>query len=116
MKVTNAQALVVGAGWRPWIFVKVETDEGITGWGECSDARTPNGIAAAVTDLKTILVGQDPCAFEARFADMTRMTRSSPGGIAAKASAGIENALLDIKARALGISVAELFGGPTRDQ
>ena len=116
MKITNAQGFVVDAGWRPWIFVKVETDEGLTGWGECSDARTPLGIVGAVADLKAILVGQDPRAFEARFADMIRLTRSSPGGIAAKAMAGIECALLDIKAKALGISVAELFGGPIRDQ
>ena len=116
MKITNVQGFVVDAGWRPWIFVKVETDEGLTGWGECSDARTPLGIVGAVADLKAILVGQDPRAFEARFADMVRLTRSSPGGIAAKAGAGVELALLDIKAKALGISVAELFGGPIRDQ
>lgn len=116
MKITNAEAMVVDAGWRPWIFVKVETDEGITGWGECSDARTPLGIVGAVADLKQILVGHDPRAYEARFADMIRLTRSSPGGIAAKATAGIELALLDIKAKALGISVCELFGGPIRDQ
>ena len=47
---------------------------------------------------------------------MLRATRQSPGGIAAKAIAGIELALLDLKARALGVSVAELFGGPTRDE
>ena len=49
-----------------------------------------------------------------RFWDMLRFTRQSPGGIAAKAIAGIDCALIDIKAKALGISVAELFGGPTR--
>ena len=47
---------------------------------------------------------------------MLRGTRQSPGGIAAKAIAGVELALIDIKARALGISVVELFGGPTREQ
>jgi L-alanine-DL-glutamate epimerase-like enolase superfamily enzyme len=46
---------------------------------------------------------------------MLRATRQSPGGIAAKAIAGIDCALLDVKAKALGISVTELFGGPTRD-
>jgi L-alanine-DL-glutamate epimerase-like enolase superfamily enzyme len=69
-----------------------------------------------VRDLSTILVGQDPRAYEARFADMHRATRSSSGGIAARAIAGIECALVDIKARALGISVTELLGGPTRDR
>lgn len=116
MKITNIETFIVGAGWRPWIFVKVETDEGIPGWGECSDTRTPLGIAGTIANLKPLLVGQDPKAFEARFRDMIRGTRSSPGGIAAKAIAGVECALVDIKAKALGISVVELFGGPTRDK
>jgi len=116
MRITKVETFVVGAGWRAWIFVKAETDEGLTGWGECSDTRAPLGVTGAVADLAAIIVGQDPRAFEARFIDMTRTLRSNSGGIAAKAIAGIEGALLDIKAQALGISVAELFGGPTRDR
>ena len=63
-----------------------------------------------------MLIGQDPRAFETRFIDMARLTRSSPGGIAARAMAGIECALVDIAARARNISVTELLGGPTRDR
>src|SRR5215217_6329185 len=116
MKITNLETFVVDGGWRAWTYVKVETDEGITGWGECSDTRVPNATAGAVRDLATVLVGQDPRAYEARFMDMARLTRSSSGGIAARAIAGIECALVDIKARSLGISVTELLGGPTRDR
>ena len=115
MKVTNIETFVVDAGWRPWIFVKVETDEGVTGYGECSDGRNPNGVAGTIKDLTPLLIGRDPRAYEMRFWDMIRGSRQSPGGIAAKAIAGIECALVDIKAKALGISVVELFGGPTRD-
>ena len=116
MKITNIETFVVDAGWRPWTFVKVETDEGITGYGECSDGRSPHGIVGTIKDLERVLIGTDPRAFEMRFWDMIRGTRQSPGGIAAKAIAGIECALIDIKAKALGISVVELFGGPTRDK
>ena len=116
MKITNIETFIVDAGWRPWTFVKVETDEGITGWGECSDGRAPHGVVGTIADLQSTLIGQDPRAFEARFWDMWRALRQSPGGIAAKAMAGVECALVDIKAKALGISVAELFGGPTRNQ
>jgi len=116
MKITRLETFIVDGGWRAWTYVKVETDEGITGWGECSDTRVPHAIAGAVRDLETMLVGQDPCAFEARFIDMARTLRSSPGGIAVRAIAGIECALLDIKARSLGISVTELLGGPTRER
>ena len=116
MKITKLETFVVDGGWRAWTYVKVETDEGITGWGECSDTRVPHAVTGAVRDLATILVGQDPCAFEARFIDMARMTRSSSGGIAARAIAGIECALVDIKARSVGLSVTELLGGPTRER
>ena len=116
MKITDVECFVADGGWRPWIFVKIETDEGVTGYGECSDNWSPHAIAGAVEDLKPLLIGADPRPYEMRFWDMVRATRQSPGGIAAKAIAGIECALVDIKAKALGVSVAELFGGPTRDR
>ncbi len=115
MKITHIEPFLIDAGWRPWIYVKVETDEGITGWGECSDSRTPHAIVGAIRDFAPRLIGSDPRAYEMRFQDMLRPTRQSMGGVAAKAMAGIELALVDIKARALGISVVELFGGPTRN-
>lgn len=116
MKITNIETFIVDAGWRPWIFVKMETDEGVTGWGECSDGKTPHGVVGTIQDLKPVLIGQDPRAYEMRFWDMIRGSRQSPGGIAAKAIAGVELAMIDIKAKALGISVVELFGGPTREE
>ena len=115
MKITNIETFIVDAGWRPWTFVKVETDEGITGYGECSDGRNPNGVVGTIKDFTPLLIGRDPRPYEMRFWDMIRGSRQSPGGIAAKAIAGLECALIDIKAKALGISVVELFGGPTRD-
>lgn len=115
MKITNIETFMVDGGWRPWIYVKVETDEGVTGYGECTDPRSPHGVVGTIQDLTPVLIGQDPRAYEMRFWDMLRSTRQSPGGIAAKAIAGIDCALLDVKAKALGISVTELFGGPTRD-
>lgn len=115
MKITNIETFIVDGGWRPWIFVKVDTDEGVSGYGECSDGRNPQGVTGAIRDLTPLLIGCDPRAYEIRFWDMIRGSRQSPGGIAAKAIAGIELALVDIKAKALGISVVELFGGPTRE-
>ena len=116
MKIINVESFIVDAGWRPWIFVKVETDEGITGYGECSVSRSPFAMAGAIEDLKPVIIGTDPRAYEMRFWDMSRRAIAEPLGIRAKAIAGVELALLDIKARALGISVVELFGGPTRDK
>jgi galactonate dehydratase len=116
MKITDVESFIVDAGWRPWVFVKVETDKGIVGYGECSVSRAPFAVAGAIEDLKSLLLGTDPRAYEMRFWEMSRQAIAEPLGIRAKAIAGVELALLDIKARALGISVIELFGGPTRDK
>ena len=116
MKITGLDTFVVDAGWRPWQFVAVRTDAGLTGYGECSDGRNPYGVVGAVRDFEPVLVGQDPRPVELRYWDLYRMARQSPGGVAAKAIAGIELALWDVKAKALGVPVYELFGGPLRER
>jgi L-alanine-DL-glutamate epimerase-like enolase superfamily enzyme len=115
MKVTRVETFHADGGWRPWTFVKVQTDDGLTGWGECSDSRNPLGIAGCVRDFEPLLVGQDPRPVERLYWDLVRRSRQNLGGISHKAIAGIELALWDIKARALGVPVYELWGGPLRD-
>ena len=102
MKIANVETFIVDGGWRPWIFVKIETDEGLVGYGECTDPRSPHGVLGTIQDLTSVLIGQDPRAYEMRFWDMLRATRQSPGGIAAKAIAGVDCALLDVKAKLWG--------------
>ena len=115
-KITEIETFVVDAGWRPWQFVAVRTSDGITGYGEISDGRTPYGIVGTIADMEPVLLGGDPLAVEARYWDMYRLARQSPGGVVAKAIAGIELALWDIKGKALGVPVYSLFGGPTRER
>ena len=116
MKVARLETLFCDAGWRPWIFLKATTDDGLVGWAEITDSHgSPRGLAGIVEDLEPVVVGRDPRAGERIYWDLYRHTRQSPGSVIAKAIAGVENALLDIKAKALGVPVYELFGGPTRD-
>jgi L-alanine-DL-glutamate epimerase-like enolase superfamily enzyme len=115
MRITRVQAFHCDAGWRPWTFVKVDTDVGIVGWGECSDGRNPYGVAGSVRDLEPLLRGEDPRAVQRLYWDMLRAFRQNLGGTSHKAIAGVELALWDIKAKALGVPVYELFGGPMRD-
>jgi galactonate dehydratase len=116
MKVASLETLFCDAGWRPWIFLKATTDDGLVGWAEITDSHgSPRGLAGIVEDLAPVVVGQDPRATERIYWELYRHTRQSPGSVVAKAIAGIENALLDVKARALDVPVYELFGGPTRD-
>jgi galactonate dehydratase len=115
MKVSRLETLFCDAGWRPWIFVKATTDDGAVGWSEVTDSHgSPRGLAAIVEDLAPLVVGRDARAVESIYWDLYRATRQSPGGVIQKAIGGIENALLDLKAKALGVPVYELFGGPTR--
>src|SRR3990172_8370213 len=116
MKITGIDTFVVDAGWRPWQFVAVRTDSGVTGYGEMSDGRNPYGVVGAVDDFRPILLGKDPREVERLYWDLYRMARQSPGGIAAKAIAGIELALWDVKAKDLGVPVWGLFGGPVRER
>src|SRR3982075_3651519 len=116
MRIKRVQAFLCDAGWRPWIFVKVETDAGLVGWGECSDSRNPYGVAGSVRDLEDLLLGEDPRYIERLYWDMLRTFRQNLGGTSHKAIAGVELALWDIKAKALGVPVYELFGGPMRDR
>ena len=116
MKITTIETFLVDAGWRHWIFVKVETDDGLVGWGECSDSRVTHGVVGAIEDFRPFIIGKDPRAVEALYWGMFKIARQNLGGIAHKAIAGIEMALWDIKAKALGVPVYELFGGPTRDR
>ena len=115
MKVATLETLYCDAGWRPWIFLKATTDDGLVGWSEVTDSHgSPRGLAGIVEDLAPLVVGRDPRAGEAVYWDLYRATRQSPGGVVAKAIAAIENALLDLTAKALGVPVYELFGGPLR--
>ncbi len=116
MKVARLETLLCDAGWRPWIFLKLTTDDGLVGWAEVTDSHgSPRGLVGVIDDLAPLVVGRDPRAVEAVYWDLYRATRQSPGSIIAKALAAVENALLDVKAKALGIPVYELFGGPTRE-
>jgi L-alanine-DL-glutamate epimerase-like enolase superfamily enzyme len=116
MKVARLETLFCDAGWRPWIFLKATTDDGRVGWAEITDSHgSPRGLAGIVEDLAPLVVGRDARAVEAIYWDLYRATRQSPGGVIQKAIGGIENALLDVKAKALGVPVHELFGGPTRE-
>src|SRR5436309_85825 len=116
MKVARLETLFCDAGWRPWIFLKATSGDGAVGWAEITDSHgSPHGLAGILEDLAPLVVGRDPRAVERIVWDLFRATRQSPGSVIQKAIGGIENTLLDLKAKALGVPVYELFGGPTRD-
>jgi galactonate dehydratase len=116
MRITKVTPIFCDGGWRAFTFIKVETDEDLVGYGECTDNRSSFGIGGCIRDLESRLIGQDPTVVEKRYWDMCQHFQQNPGGIAQKAIAGIEVALWDIKAKALNVPLYELFGGPLWDK
>jgi galactonate dehydratase len=124
MRITDIKTFLVdatppggwGGGGRNWLFVKVDTDEGISGIGEASG--WPRVIETAVQDLKTILVGQDPTRIELLWQKMLlgMMGHGMTGVVGAGAMTGIEVALWDILGKKLGVPVADLLGGMCRER
>lgn len=115
MKIESITPLKADGIWRNFDFLKIVTDGGIVGWSEYNESFGGPGVTAAIQNVAPLLIGQDPRRFEAISALLYARGRVSQGGVTQQALAAIENALIDIKARALGIPVYELFGGPLRD-
>jgi len=104
-----------GAG-RNWIFVKVETDSGIHGWGEASLVNQTPTIAKAVDMLAEDVVGHSAEDIERHWQVMFLHNRYRGGVIINSALSAIDQALWDIKGKALGVPVYQLLGGAVRDR
>ena len=116
MRIESLKTLHADGGRRAFDFVKVTTDDGLVGWSEYNETFGGAGLTALIERLAPALIGKDPRAHEAHVALMQALRRASAGGVVQQAIGAIENALLDVKARALGIPVYELLGGPVRDK
>lgn len=129
MKITEIKTFLMQVGSRPgmpagegsfrgsrnWLFVKVETDEGVYGIGECSG--WPRVIERAVQDLANVLVGEDPRDIDRLWHRLyvATMGHGMTGTVGGGALTGLEMALWDIKGKVLGQPVWNLLGGKFRD-
>ncbi len=116
MKITKIEDLHADAGWRKFSFLKLSTDEGLVGWSEFNEGVGAGGVSEIVQKFAPHVIGTDPRAVARLGATLRAMTRQAAGGLNHQAIAAIENACLDVKARALGVPVYALFGGPVRDR
>jgi galactonate dehydratase len=114
--ITDVRAVVVGAGWRNYVFVLVETSDGLTGLGEASLGGQTNAVLGALKDLEPLLLGADPRRIEHLWQQAYRHAFWHGGPTFLSALAGVEVALWDIKGQTLGVPIHKLFGGPTRDR
>jgi L-alanine-DL-glutamate epimerase-like enolase superfamily enzyme len=116
MRITSIEDLHCNAGWRDFSFLKIGTDTGLVGWSEYMESYGSQGLSEVIRRLGSRLIGADPRPVERHTAFLHGVTRQAPGGINQQAIAAIENALVDLKARALGVPVYELLGGPIRER
>ena len=116
MKIRSIETLACDAGWRNYHFVKLTTDSGIVGWSEFDEGFGAPGVGTVIDRLAGRVVGQDVGAHERIYAELYCATRPAAGGIVALAMGAIENAMLDAKAKLLGVPVYQLLGGKIRDR
>ncbi|TBW36986.1 galactonate dehydratase [Siculibacillus lacustris] len=113
MKITKLTTYLVPPRW---CFLKIETDDGISGWGEPVLEGRASSVAAVVAELADYLVGKDPFLIEDHWTVLYRAGFYRGGGLHMSALAGIDQALWDIKGKAFGVPVHQLLGGKLRDR
>ena len=116
IKITDITCLVVNAGRRNWVLVKVTTDQdGLYGWGEGTLEWKTRSVVAAVEDLKPVLIGHDPRDVDQMVRRMLKFSFWPQGPIGMTAVSAIEHALWDIFGKSVGLPVWRLLGGKARD-
>jgi galactonate dehydratase len=129
MKITDIKTFLIGTArqadrdsgsrnisGRNWIYVKVETDQGIYGIGEAYSCGPDEATVKVIEDFKLWLIGQDPRNVQFLWDMMYNTTRFPGGSISNSALSGIEHALWDVAAKAAGLPVWALLGGRVRNK
>src|SRR5215213_2575391 len=116
MKITNVETFPVWGGQRNFLFVVVDTDEGISGVGESGITGRELAITGAIEHFKPLLIGQDPMRTEHIWQLLYRGGFFPAERILGSAISAIDIALWDIKGKALGVPIYDLLGGRVRDK
>lgn len=114
--ITGIRTVAVGAGWRNYVYVLIDTDQGITGLGEASLGGQTRAVLGMIEDLTPLLIGADPFRIEHIWQQAYRHAFWHGGVTFLSALAGIEVALWDIKGQALGVPIWRMMGGLVRDR
>jgi galactonate dehydratase len=116
LKITGLKTFVVDAFRCNWVFVRIDTDKGISGLGEGTAEMNEQAVATAIGNMGRYLAGKDPFAVEYHTHILQRESYWRDGVILRSALSAVEAALFDIKGKALGVPVYELLGGRYRDR
>jgi galactonate dehydratase len=116
LKITAIEVFPVWAGHRNFLFVSVETDEGIDGIGECGLTGRELAVMGAIDHFRPLLIGQNPARIEHIWQMLSRGGFFPAQRILTAAISGIDIALWDIRGKSLGVPVYDLLGGLVRDK
>lgn len=116
MKITEIKTFTVDAYRTNWVFVKVYTDEGLTGLGEATLEYKEKALVGAVEHIRETLVGKNPLNIEKHYHDIYRDAYWRGGAVLMSALSAVEMALWDLLGKYLGVSVAQLLGGRVRER
>ena len=116
MKITAIRPYPVWVGIRNQLLVKVETDDGIFGWGESGLSGREKAVVGAILHYAEFLVGRDPLRTGGLWQEMYRSQYFEGGRVLQAAISAIDIALHDVKGKALGVPVHQLLGGKQRDR
>ena len=116
MKITDVKTFFMGVKRQTWMFVKIETDEGIYGWGEGSLEGQEKAVAAAVHVMSGLIIGQDPTLIERHWQILHRHGFWRGGAVMSSALSGIDQALWDVTGKIYNLPVYKLLGGAVRNR
>ena len=116
MKITDIKAFTMDAFRTNWTFIKVETDEGLYGWGEASLGTREHALEGCVEDMKRMVVGRNPIDKEKMWFEVYRDSYWKGGPVMMSALSGIEIACWDIAGKFYNAPVCNLIGGRLRDK
>ena len=116
MKITDVKTYIVGNQWKNWVFVRVDTDEGVHGIGEATLNGLAKTVEAAIHELKGFVIGKDPFDVENHSLKIFRDIFSDGGQVQGSALAGIEYACWDIMGKVTNQPVYKLLGGKCHEE
>ncbi|WP_027167756.1 mandelate racemase/muconate lactonizing enzyme family protein [Mesorhizobium sp. WSM3224] len=116
LKITGIKPYPVWVGTRNQMLVKVETDQGVFGWGESGLSSREKAVAGAIEHYREFLIGRDAMQIGRIWQELYRSQYFEGGRVLQAAISAIDIALHDIKGKALGVPVYELLGGKQRDR
>lgn len=116
MKIDRMRVYMTRDKDRPRVVVALDTDDGLTGWGECYNHGPDKALPPLLDYLMTFIQGQDPTRVDFLVNLMVQQCRFPPGALGLAAISAIDHCLWDISAKALGVPVYRLLGGAVRDR